>query len=167
MDYTHLLLPESEEQSLIWNICNWGWKRDIVDHFSASCVATEFCWHRIHSIFCKFTTSLGRFYIHICMSSFTLKIPKRWYTRPCRTNRVTRATRATRLTRVTRVTRVSKALTGWPSYHILIFGMSESSGFQKYSTCWLFQVFCLCLCLCGCLCICLCLCICIYVLILE
>ena len=89
------------------------------------------------------------------------KIPKRWYTRPCRTNRVTRATRATRLTRVTRVTRVSKALTGWPSYHILIFGMSESSGFQKYSTCWLFQVFCLCLCLCRRLCHCLCLCICV------
>ena len=41
---------------------------------------------------------------------------------------------------------------------IIIFGVSESSGFQKYSICWLFQVFypslCPCLCHCHCLCIC-------------
>ena len=31
---------------------------------------------------------------------------------------------------------------------IIIFGMSKSSGFQKYSICWVFQALCLCLCLC-------------------
>ena len=30
---------------------------------------------------------------------------------------------------------------------IIIFGMSKSSGFQKYSICWVFQALCLCLCL--------------------
>ena len=37
---------------------------------------------------------------------------------------------------------------------IIIFGMSKSSGFQKYSICWGFQALCLCLCHCLCLCIC-------------
>ena len=37
---------------------------------------------------------------------------------------------------------------------IIIFGMSKSSGFQKYSICWVFQALCLCLCLCHCLCHC-------------
>jgi len=45
--------------------------------------------------------------------------------------------------------------------------MLESSGFRKYSTLVVFQLFyrrlCLCLCLCHCLCLCLCLCICISV----
>ena len=40
---------------------------------------------------------------------------------------------------------------------IIIFGMSESSGFQKHSICWVFQALYLCLCLCRCLCHCLCL----------
>ena len=31
---------------------------------------------------------------------------------------------------------------------IIIFGMSESSGSQKHSICWVFQILCLCLCLC-------------------
>ena len=44
---------------------------------------------------------------------------------------------------------------------IIIFGMSESSGFQKYSISWVFQALFLCLCLCRCLCHCLCLCICV------
>ena len=44
---------------------------------------------------------------------------------------------------------------------IIIFGMSESSGFQKYSICWVFQALCLCLSLCRCLCQCLCICICV------
>ena len=44
---------------------------------------------------------------------------------------------------------------------IIIFGMSESSGFQKYSIRWVFQALFLCLCLCRCLCHCLCLCICV------
>ena len=44
---------------------------------------------------------------------------------------------------------------------IIIFGLSKSSGFQKYSICWVFQALCLCLCLCRCLCHCLCLCICV------
>ena len=43
---------------------------------------------------------------------------------------------------------------------IIIFGMNESSGFQKYSTCRVFQALGLCLCLCRFLCYCLCLCIC-------
>ena len=43
---------------------------------------------------------------------------------------------------------------------IIIFGMSESSGFQKYSISWVFQA--LFLCLCHCLCHCLCLCICVF-----
>ena len=43
---------------------------------------------------------------------------------------------------------------------IIIFGMSKSSGFQKYSICWVFQALCLCLCLCRCLCHCLCHCLC-------
>ena len=73
MDYTHLFLPESEVQSLVWNLCNWEWKWDIVDHFSASCVASEFCWHIIYPIFFKFTTLLVIFYSHICRSSFTSK----------------------------------------------------------------------------------------------
>ena len=34
---------------------------------------------------------------------------------------------------------------------IIIFGMSKSSGFQKYNICWVFQALCLCLCLCRCL----------------
>ena len=38
---------------------------------------------------------------------------------------------------------------------IIIFGMSESSGFQKYSISWVFQALFLCLCLCMCLCLCL------------
>ena len=50
----------------------------------------------------------------------------------------------------------------------IIFGMSESSGFQKYSICWVFQAICPCLCfyrcLCNCHCLCVCLCLCIYVL---
>ena len=37
---------------------------------------------------------------------------------------------------------------------IIIFGMSESSGFQKYSICWFFKQFCLCRCLFHCLCLC-------------
>ena len=45
----------------------------------------------------------------------------------------------------------------------IILGMLESSGFRKYSTPVVFQLFyrrlCLCLCLCHCLCLCLCLCI--------
>ena len=45
---------------------------------------------------------------------------------------------------------------------IIIFGMSESSGFQKYSISWVFQALFLCLCLCRCLCHCLCLCICVF-----
>ena len=49
---------------------------------------------------------------------------------------------------------------------IIIFGMSESSGFQKHSICWVFQALylclCLCRCLCHCLCHCLCLCICVF-----
>ena len=47
----------------------------------------------------------------------------------------------------------------------IIFGMLESSGFRKYSTLVVFQLFYwrLCLCLCHCLCLCLCLCICISV----
>ena len=44
---------------------------------------------------------------------------------------------------------------------IIIFGMSKSSGFQKYSICLVSQALCLCLCLCHCLCHCLCLCICV------
>ena len=44
---------------------------------------------------------------------------------------------------------------------IIIFGMSESSGFQKYSIRWVFQALFLCLCLCRCICHCLCLCICV------
>ena len=41
---------------------------------------------------------------------------------------------------------------------IIIFGMSKSTGFQKYSICWVFQALCLCLyrCLCHCLCLCIC-----------
>ena len=34
--------------------------------------------------------------------------------------------------------------------YIIIFGMSKSSGFQKYSIWWVFQALCLCLCLCIC-----------------
>jgi len=55
------------------------------------------------------------------------------------------------------------------SYEVstIIHGMLESSGFRKYSTPVVFQLFyrrlCLCLCLCHCLCLCLCLCICISV----
>ena len=45
---------------------------------------------------------------------------------------------------------------------IIIFGMSKSSGFQKYSISWVFQALFLCLCLCRCLCHCLCLCICVF-----
>ena len=45
---------------------------------------------------------------------------------------------------------------------IIIFRMSESSGFQKYSISWVFQALFLCLCLCRCLCHCLCLCICVF-----
>ena len=41
----------------------------------------------------------------------------------------------------------------------IIFGMNKSSGFQKYSICWVFQA--LFLCLCHCLCYCLSLCICV------
>ena len=44
---------------------------------------------------------------------------------------------------------------------IIIFGMSKSSGFQKYSIRWVFQALFLCLCLCLCLCHCLCLCVCV------
>ena len=46
---------------------------------------------------------------------------------------------------------------------IIIFGMSKSSGFQKYSIYWVFQALCLCRCLCHChrLCHCICLCICV------
>ena len=39
---------------------------------------------------------------------------------------------------------------------IIIFGMSESSGFQKYSKCRVFEKLCLCLCLCHFLCRCIC-----------
>ena len=39
---------------------------------------------------------------------------------------------------------------------IIIFGMSKSSGFQKYSICWVFQALCLCLCICNCHCLCIC-----------
>ena len=44
---------------------------------------------------------------------------------------------------------------------IIIFGISESSGFQKYIIFGVFQALCLCLCLCRCLCHCLCICICV------
>ena len=37
---------------------------------------------------------------------------------------------------------------------IIIFGMSESSGFQRYSICWFFKQFCICRCLFHCLCLC-------------
>ena len=40
-------------------------------------------------------------------------------------------------------------------------GLLESSGFQKYSTLFVIQLFSRRLCLCHCLCICLCLCICV------
>ena len=43
----------------------------------------------------------------------------------------------------------------------IIFGMLESSGFRKYSTLLVIQLFSRCLCLCHCLCIRLCLCICV------
>ena len=36
---------------------------------------------------------------------------------------------------------------------IIIFGMSESSGFQKYSKCRVFETLCLCFCLCHCICV--------------
>ena len=39
---------------------------------------------------------------------------------------------------------------------IIIFGMSESSGFQKYSKCRVFQTLCLCFCLSHFLCHCIC-----------
>ena len=39
---------------------------------------------------------------------------------------------------------------------IIIFGMSESSGFQKYSKCRVFETLCLCFCLCHFLCHCIC-----------
>ena len=39
---------------------------------------------------------------------------------------------------------------------IIIFGMSESSGFQKYSKCPVFETLCLCFCLCHFLCHCIC-----------
>ena len=41
------------------------------------------------------------------------EIPKRWYTRPCRANRVTRTTKVTRATRATRVTRGI-----WDSFYV-------------------------------------------------
>merc|ERR1712088_157694 len=44
---------------------------------------------------------------------------------------------------------------------IIRLGMLESSGFQKYSTLLVIQLFSRRLCLCHCLCICLCLCICV------
>ena len=43
----------------------------------------------------------------------------------------------------------------------IILGMLESSGFRKYSTLLVIQLFSRRLCLCHCLCICLCLCICV------
>ena len=39
---------------------------------------------------------------------------------------------------------------------IIIFGMSDSSGFQKYSICRVFQALCLCFCICHFLCLCIC-----------
>jgi len=39
---------------------------------------------------------------------------------------------------------------------IIIFGMSESSGFQKFSKCRVFQTLCLCFCLFHFLCLCIC-----------
>ena len=39
---------------------------------------------------------------------------------------------------------------------IIIFGMSESSGFQKYSKCLVFETLCLCFCLFHFLCLCIC-----------
>ena len=51
---------------------------------------------------------------------------------------------------------------GQDEVSIIIFGMSKSSGFQKYSISWVFQALFLCLCLCRCLCHCLCLCICVF-----
>ena len=39
---------------------------------------------------------------------------------------------------------------------IIIFGMSESSGFQKYSKCRVFETLCLCFCLCHFHCHCIC-----------
>ena len=57
--------------------------------------------------------------------------------------------------------------TGWPGWCIwnawgIIFGMLESTGFQKYTICWVFQVLCMSLCrrrLCHCHCLCLCICV--------
>ena len=46
-------------------------------------------------------------------------------------------------------------------FHFLTIGMLESSGFQKYSTLLVIQLFSRRLCLCHCLCIRLCLCICV------
>ena len=43
----------------------------------------------------------------------------------------------------------------------IILGMLESSGFRKYSTMLVIQLFSQCLCLCHCVCIRLCLCICV------
>ena len=50
---------------------------------------------------------------------------------------------------------------------IIIFGMRESSGFQKYSICWVFQALCLCLFLFRCLFHCVCICICVFLLFLN
>ena len=62
---------------------------------------------------------------------------KWWYTLPCRTD-------------------IWSEKGDWRNQYdedvvsIITFGMSESSGFQKYSICWVFQALCLCLCLCIC-----------------
>ena len=63
--------------------------------------------------------------------------------------------------RVTRVTGLNRMTRVMGEVSIIIFGMSKSSGFPKYSICWVFQALCLCLCLCRCLCHCLCICICV------